>query len=108
VTDPADTLAAESALQDIIGLLLKHTGHDFRHYKRATVLRRIERRLQVRGVRTLPEYRDLLDGDVAEHKALLGDMLIGVTNFFRDREAFDAIEREIVPSCSRIRGRAMR
>jgi two-component system CheB/CheR fusion protein len=56
----------------------------------------------------LPEYRDLLDDDVAEHKALLGDMLIGVTNFFRDREAFDAIEREIVPSCSRIRGRAMR
>ena len=104
VTDPADTPDAESALQGIIGLLLSHTGHDFRHYKRATVLRRIERRLQVRGVRTLPEYRALLETDAAEHKALLGDMLIGVTNFFRDREAFESIERDIIPELFKDKG----
>jgi two-component system CheB/CheR fusion protein len=97
VADAVDASAAERALQEIIGNLLKHTGHDFRHYKRATVLRRIERRLQVRRVANLPAYRDLLGSDATEHKALLADMLIGVTNFFRDREAFDALKREIVP-----------
>jgi len=87
---------AESALQRVIGILLAHTGHDFRQYKRATVLRRIERRLQVRAVHTLPEYCELLENDPHEYRALLDDMLIGVTNFFRDREAFEALERDII------------
>jgi two-component system CheB/CheR fusion protein len=90
VTQADATADAEDALRDVIGMLLDHTGHDFRHYKRATVLRRIERRLQVRGVSTLPEYRSLLESDSNEYKALLDDMLIGVTNFFRDREAFES------------------
>ena len=97
VTEGEATANAEDALHDIIGSLLNHTGHDFRHYKRATVLRRIERRLQVRAVQSLPEYRDLLESDPGEHKLLLDDMLIGVTNFFRDREAFESLEREIIP-----------
>jgi two-component system CheB/CheR fusion protein len=97
VTQAEATAYAEDALQGIIGMLMNHTGHDFRHYKRATVLRRIERRLQVRGVTTLPDYRDLLESDANEHKALLDDMLIGVTNFFRDREAFDSLERDVIP-----------
>ena len=60
VVDGDDAASAEDALRDIISRLLSHIGHDFRHYKRATVLRRIERRLQVRGVPSLPAYRDLL------------------------------------------------
>jgi two-component system CheB/CheR fusion protein len=97
-TPPPDAVEqAEDALQRVIFLLLNRTGHDFKQYKRATVLRRIERRMQVRGVHTLPEYRALLESDARECSALLDDMLIGVTNFFRDREAFEAIEREIVP-----------
>jgi two-component system CheB/CheR fusion protein len=104
VTNPVDTALAENALQEIIGTLLKHTGHDFRHYKRATVLRRIERRLLVRRVASLPAYRDLLASDAAEHKALLDDMLIGVTNFFRDREAFESLERVVIPELFRDRG----
>ena len=104
VTQGDATASAEDALQDIIGALLSHTGHDFRHYKRATVLRRIERRLQVRAVQTLPEYRDLLEADPGEHKLLLDDMLIGVTNFFRDREAFESVEREIIPELFKDKG----
>jgi len=96
-TDAADSPAAESALQRVVSSLLSHTGHDFRHYKRATVLRRIERRMQVRAVHTLPEYCELLDSDPHEHEALLSDMLISVTNFFRDRESFEALERDIMP-----------
>lgn len=95
--DPDSTRVAEEALQRIMSLLLTLTGHDFRQYKRATVLRRIERRLQVRGVHSLPEYCALVESDAREPAALLADMLIGVTNFFRDREAFEALEREIVP-----------
>jgi two-component system CheB/CheR fusion protein len=97
VPGPAEAAEAEESLHGIIGQLLARSGHDFRHYKRATVLRRIERRLQVRGVHSLPEYRAVLESDASEYKALLDDMLIGVTNFFRDREAFESLERDVIP-----------
>jgi two-component system CheB/CheR fusion protein len=99
--EPHSLKEAEDALQKVIGLIRDSTGHDFRHYKRATVLRRIERRLQVRGVPTLPAYRSLLEADAEEHVALLKDMLIGVTNFFRDREYFDTLERLVIPELFR-------
>ncbi|OWW22954.1 chemotaxis protein [Noviherbaspirillum denitrificans] len=95
--DPAESGDdAEASLQKIISLLRLHTGHDFRHYKRPTVLRRIERRLQVRGASTLPAYLSILESDASEHGALLRDMLIGVTNFFRDRESFEALENTVL------------
>jgi two-component system, chemotaxis family, CheB/CheR fusion protein len=87
----------ENALRDIMLVLQMSTTHDFRQYKRATVLRRIERRMQVNGLATLPAYRDFLNEHVHERPALLKDMLISVTNFFRDREVFDALEEIVVP-----------
>jgi len=87
----------EQALQEIMGMLRARTGHDFRHYKRATVLRRIERRLQVCSVPDLPSYSAYLREHAQESAALLQDMLISVTNFFRDREAFEVLEREVIP-----------
>ncbi len=99
--DETDGATDEEALQRVITMLCADTGHDFRHYKRATVLRRIERRLQVKGVTSLPEYADLLEREPLEFKALLKDMLIGVTNFFRDREAFEALERGVIPDLFR-------
>jgi two-component system CheB/CheR fusion protein len=98
IPGPAEAAVAEEALQQIIAQLFSHSGHDFRHYKRATVLRRIERRLQVRAVHSLPEYSEVLEADPDEFKSLLDDMLIGVTNFFRDREAFEALERDVMPN----------
>jgi len=95
--DEAERANSEAALQRIITMLCANTGHDFRHYKRATVLRRIERRLQVKGVPSLTTYAEALDKDGSEFKALLKDMLIGVTNFFRDRDAFEALERDVIP-----------
>ncbi|RQS06143.1 chemotaxis protein CheB [Burkholderia sp. Bp8998] len=88
----------ERALSDILMHLRVRTGHDFRLYKRATVLRRIERRMQVNGQRDLLSYRDFLRNAPDEANALLADMLIGVTQFFRDREAFDFLEREVIAS----------
>ncbi|KQR74391.1 chemotaxis protein [Burkholderia sp. Leaf177] len=89
---------AEVALQDILSTLRTRTGHDFRFYKRATMLRRIERRLQVNSVPDLIEYRLLLRENPRETSALLKDMLIGVTSFFRDREAFETVERDVMPA----------
>lgn len=103
---PEQEAESEAALHEVIGSLLMRTGHDFRHYKRATVLRRIERRMQVKQSPTLPAYRDLLLHDATENKALLDDMLIGVTNFFRDREAFESLERDIIPELFKDRGAA--
>lgn len=88
---------AEEALRDIMSLLRRHSKNDFRHYKRATVLRRIERRLQVNSLPDLPAYRDYLRAHPEETSPLLQDMLISVTNFFRDRDAFDALERDVLP-----------
>jgi two-component system CheB/CheR fusion protein len=88
---------AEKALQEIMGLLRTYTRHDFRHYKRATVLRRIERRLQVNRLADLPAYRNFLHDHPEEATPLLQDMLISVTNFFRDPEAFEGLEQDALP-----------
>ena len=88
----------ELALREILAALRARTGHDFRHYKQATVLRRIERRMQVNALRDMPSYARHLQSHPEETPALLADMLIGVTNFFRDREAFEALERDIIPA----------
>src|SRR5690606_28199751 len=96
---PADeTPADRNALHDILGLLRARTGHDFRHYKRATVLRRIERRMQVTGVPDMTAYAAMLRETADETPKLLSDMLIGVTQFFRDRDAFQALEHLVVPA----------
>ena len=94
-----DTLAqAEDALREVIALVRTRTGHDFSHYKRATLLRRIERRLQVNQLRDLAAYRDFLREHADESRHLLADLLISVTSFFRDPETMDAIARTVVPA----------
>jgi two-component system CheB/CheR fusion protein len=89
---------AEAALHEIMKLLRQSTGHDFRYYKRATVLRRIERRLQIHGLPDVIAYQRYIEEHPGETAALLQDMLISVTNFFRDRAAFEALERDIIPA----------
>lgn len=84
--------ANNDALRELFVLLRVRTGHDFASYKRATVLRRIGRRLQVNGVTDLPSYLQILRERPDEVQALLRDLLISVTNFFRDPEAFAALD----------------
>ena len=69
---------------------------DMRADCRTRVLRRITRRLQVTGTRTFGDYLAVLRSQPAEVQALLADLLISVTNFFRDCEAFEAVERAII------------
>ena len=94
---PEATRVTEEALRDIMTLLRSYSKNDFRHYKRATVLRRIARRLQVNSLSDLPAYRDYLREHPEEAKPLLQDMLISVTNFFRDSEAFEVLEKSALP-----------
>jgi two-component system CheB/CheR fusion protein len=85
----------DAPLRDVLTLLRTRTGRDFAHYKRATILRRIGRRMQVNGVETLPQYLDCLRTRPGEPGALLQDLLITVTNFFRDATCFAALEAHI-------------
>ena len=85
----------EEAIGKILADVRAQTGHDFSHYKRATVLRRIARRLQVNSLETLPQYLEFIRTHPAEGRALLQDLLIGVTHFFRDRESFASLEAHI-------------
>lgn len=85
----------DAPLRDILTLLRTRTGRDFAHYKRATILRRIGRRMQVNGVETLPQYLDCLRTRPGEPAALLQDLLITVTNFFRDAACFAALEQHL-------------
>src|SRR5579871_3634980 len=81
----------EAAFREILVFLRTRTGRDFSYYKRATILRRISRRMQVNGVDDMASYLAFLRTHQGECGALLKDLLISVTNFFRDREAFAAV-----------------
>lgn len=81
----------EAAMADVLAYLRSRTGRDFTCYKRATVVRRIGRRMQVNGVTDLPAYLDCLRTRPVEADSLLQDLLISVTNFFRDPDCFDAL-----------------
>ena len=88
---------AENSLKKIHTLLRVQTGHDFSHYKQNTIVRRIKRRMAVHQIARLDEYVRYLQHTPAEVKALFLDLLIGVTNFFRDPEAFDALREQVIP-----------
>jgi two-component system CheB/CheR fusion protein len=90
------TESDEQALRDIFTQLRIRTGHDFSNYKRATVLRRIERRISVNQLQGIRKYADFLREQAAEAFVLLRDLLISVTNFFRDSETFVALEHRII------------
>ncbi len=82
----------------VLAALLAKTGLDFSEYKKETLIRRIHRRMAVRQVRTLMDYEELVRVDAQEGKLLLRDILIGVTRFFRDPEAFQALAEQAVPA----------
>ncbi len=83
-------------LSEILIFLRTRTSHNFAAYKQSTVLRRIERRMQVTNQPTLAEYLALLQTRPGEVQALLRDLLISVTNFFRDRAAWDALDKQVL------------
>ncbi|MCF8067527.1 MAG: PAS domain-containing protein [Desulfobacterales bacterium] len=84
-------------IQKIFALIRTATGHDLSHYKQTTILRRIERRMAVHQIDRVSGYVDFLQKTSTEVDILFKDMLIGVTNFFRDPEAFKILKDRVIP-----------
>jgi two-component system CheB/CheR fusion protein len=90
-------LSDERGVDAIVRLLRDEYGIDFSHYKASTVTRRIERRLALNRSIDIDMYVEQLRSDARELSSLYEDLLIGVTRFFRDEQAFDALEHRIIP-----------
>ncbi len=84
-------------LQKVFAQLRARTSRDFSRYKRATIMRRIQRRMQLQHVEKFDAYLDLLRSDGDEVLCLADDLLITVTNFFRDPQVFETLEQDVVP-----------
>jgi two-component system CheB/CheR fusion protein len=94
----------EGARQEICAILRNQVGHDFGGYKTKTFLRRVNRRMQVLQLATVDSYLTRLRQDPKEVSALFRDLLINVTNFFRDAEAFEALKELVIPKLFHGRG----
>ena len=90
------TPKTESATKKLFVLLRAQTGHDFSQYKLGTIHRRIERRMAVNQIESMDGYVKYTQQTPGEVEALFRDLLIGVTNFFRDPEAFQALEEQVI------------
>lgn len=88
---------------EILATVESHTGSDFRCYKQSTILRRIERRMGLRRIVDMSRYSSLLRRDPTEVGQLYKDLLINVTSFFRDSEAFEDLHRQAITPLVRAR-----
>ena len=88
----------QSSLEKIIILLRNHTGNDFSLYKKNTVYRRIERRMSVHNIDKISNYVTFLQENLKEVDILFKELLIGVTNFFRDSAVWDNLATVIIPA----------
>lgn len=87
----------ENALKKIFILLRDQTGHDFSQYKPSSIYRRIDRRMTIYEIDDIESYVKYLQKTPSEIEALFRDLLIGVTNFFRDPYAFEVLEEKVIP-----------
>jgi two-component system CheB/CheR fusion protein len=94
---PKASATVENVINKICILLRAHTGHDFSQYKTTTLRRRIERRIALHLLERPDEYLSYLQRNSTEVEALFRDLLIGVTSFFRDPDAFASVESNVIP-----------
>ncbi len=95
VADPEN--ANKSGLEKVVLLLRTHTGHDFSHYKKSTMYRRIERRMGLHQLDRIADYVRYLRENPQEATLLFKELLIGVTNFFRDPAVWEQLKSEALP-----------
>jgi two-component system CheB/CheR fusion protein len=89
--------STEILLQKIFLLIRNQTGHDFSQYKKNTICRRIERRMQVHRIKSMADYVTFLKKNEHEVATLAKELFIGVTSFFRDPKAFETLQLKILP-----------
>ena len=88
--------SAQPTIDQILTLLFTRTGNDFRNYRRSTIQRRIQRRLGLKNIETLASYMSELRSNAEEAPLLVKDLLINVTSFFRDAEAWKALASLVI------------
>ena len=101
---PTARPALQQAQNEIYAIIRNQIGHDFSGYKTKTFLRRVRRRMQVLQLDTIEAYVEKLRQEPQEVNALFRDLLINVTNFFRDAEAFDKLKELVIPKLFEGRG----
>lgn len=84
-------------LKRVLSIIQMHNGHDFSFYKKATIYRRIESRMRVCHIQDIEEYVHYLQRNADEAETLFKAILINVTRFFRDPEAFEILENQVIP-----------
>src|SRR5271157_224922 len=94
----------DGLLNQINDLIRDHLGREFSVYKKSTIVRRIERRMALNQINTLDEYVSFLKDYPLEIESLFNEVLIGVTHFFRDEDAFNALEEKVVSVLLKDRG----
>jgi two-component system CheB/CheR fusion protein len=94
---PSEAQRFADVTNGIFAIIRKSTGVDFTNYKQNTIRRRIERRMALQQIKTPDEYVRFLKENAAEVDLLYKDLLIKVTSFFRDAEAFKVVEKEVIP-----------
>jgi len=95
--EPQTELEQIAARDDIFAILNNEFHINFADYKVGTIGRRIERRMQLKHLKNLREYANLLQVNAAELDTLRGELLIPVTSFFRDRSVFELLAQEVIP-----------
>lgn len=96
--DPSGArLGGRNSITKIFMLIKRKTGVDLSFYKENTIFRRIERRMSINQIMEVPQYIELLETSPAEITTLYKEILIGVTKFFRDQEAFSVLAGEVIP-----------
>ena len=100
----AEDRTIDQVLPEIYGILRNQLGHDFSGYKKKTFLRRVQRRMQVAQLQTINGYVERLRQEPAEVGELFRCLLINVTNFFRDEEAFQTLSAAVIPKLFERRG----
>jgi two-component system, chemotaxis family, CheB/CheR fusion protein len=92
---PKPLVPGKDRLRQILSLIRSRTGHDLSLYKKTTLNRRIEKRMNLQGLNSMAAYAGYLEQHPEEVISLFKDMLIGVTQFFRDEEAFEALSKRL-------------
>ena len=92
------TTEPHDSLKEIIHLISSYSGVNFRNYKPGTIIRRIEKRMKINHIEKLSEYEVFLQQHPKEVRHIFDDLLIGVTRFFRDREAWESLEKNVIPA----------
>ncbi|HXS26948.1 MAG TPA: CheR family methyltransferase [Steroidobacteraceae bacterium] len=105
VTAAADLLVEPGSVDELLELVRHHCSVDFSQYKANTLHRRIRRRMALHKFASFNEYAAYLTHHAEEIEALCQDILISVTNFFRNAEAFEALKANVLPRLFRDRGR---